>query len=66
VNTYSENICVKDDIVFNDMCENPVYDMINPDWFLKIISNSFDKKVNLLLIIDVKSFPRQLMRVIAL
>jgi hypothetical protein len=25
VDTYSENMCVKDDIVFNDMCENPVY-----------------------------------------
>ena len=28
VDTYSENRCVKDDIVFNNMCENPVYDMI--------------------------------------
>ena len=43
--------------------ENP---FLNTDWFLEIISNSIDKKVNLLLIIDVKSFPRQLMRVIAL
>jgi hypothetical protein len=43
--------------------ENP---FLNPDWFLDIISYPFDKKVNLLLIIDVKSFPRQLMRVIAL
>jgi hypothetical protein len=42
--------------------ENP---FPNPDWFIEIISNSFDKKVNLVLIIDVKSFPRQLMRVIA-
>jgi hypothetical protein len=35
---------------------------LNPDWFLEIIS--FDKKVNLLLITDVKSFSRQLVRVI--
>jgi hypothetical protein len=47
----------------NQQMYNP---FLNPDWFLEIISNSFYEKINLLLIIDVKSFPRQLMRVIVL
>jgi hypothetical protein len=47
----------------NQQMYNP---FLNPDWSLDIISNSFYKKVNLLLIIDVKSLPRQPLRVIAL
>jgi hypothetical protein len=58
----------EEDIVFNDMCENSVYDMILNGSITEseIIDAIKIFKKNLLLIIDVKSFPRQLMRIIAL
>jgi hypothetical protein len=36
------------------------YPFLKPDWHREMISNSFDRKVSLLLIIEVNSFPEQL------